>query len=91
MGYYRPWSYKHQLLIVLPFRVEILRDRRLELLGKNIRRKRKEQNLSQEALAYEAGIDRAYLGKIERGEKNITVLKLLQICDTLKISVRELF
>lgn len=61
------------------------------LLGKKIRRMRKEQGLSQEALAYESGIDRAYLGKIERGEKNITVLKLFQICDTLEVSIRELF
>lgn len=47
--------------------------------------------LSQEALANESGLDRAYVGKIERGEKNITVAKLLQIVDALGIATSELF
>lgn len=46
--------------------------------------------LSQEALAVEAGLDRAYVGKIERGEKNITVAKLLQLSDALEVSLSDL-
>ena len=65
-------------------------DRRILLLGKKIRSTRKELGLSQEALAYESGLDRAYVGKIERGEKNITILKLLQLSDALEIPMREL-
>ena len=65
-------------------------DRRILLLGKKIRSLRKEAGLSQEALAYESGLDREYVGKIERGEKNITVVKLLQISDALEISMGDL-
>ena len=65
-------------------------DRRILLLGKKIRSTRKGLGFSQEALAYQSGLDRAYVGKIERGEKNITVVKLLQISDALEISMREL-
>ena len=65
-------------------------DRRILLLGKKIRSTRKEIGLSQEALAVEAELDRAYLGKIERGEKNITVAKLLQISDALEVKMHQL-
>ena len=65
-------------------------DRRILLLGKKIRKTRKELGFSQEALAYESGRDRAYVGKIERGEKNITVVKLLQITDALNVKVSDL-
>ena len=65
-------------------------DRRILLLGKKIRSTRKEIGLSQEALAVEADLDRAYVGKIERGEKNITIAKLLQISDALDVPMSEL-
>lgn len=65
-------------------------DRRILLLGKKIRSVRKKIGLSQEALAVEADLDRAYVGKIERGEKNITVAKLLQISDALEVPMHEL-
>jgi transcriptional regulator with XRE-family HTH domain len=66
-------------------------DRRILLLGKKIRKTRREKGFSQETLAYEAELDRAYVGKIERGEKNITIAKLLQISDALDIPLYELF
>lgn len=65
-------------------------DRRILRLGKKIRTTRREIGLSQEALAYESGLDRGYVGRIERGETNITVVKLLQISDALEISMRDL-
>jgi len=65
-------------------------DRRILRLGKKIRKTRKGIGLSQEALAYESGLDRAYVGKIERGEKNITVAKLLQISDALDVPMSDL-
>ena len=65
-------------------------DRRILRLGKKIRKTRKAIGLSQEALAYESGLDRAYVGKIERGEKNITVVKLLQISDALEVPMGDL-
>ena len=65
-------------------------NRRILRLGKKIRATRREIGLSQEALAYESGLDRGYVGRIERGETNITVVKLLQISDALEVPMREL-
>ncbi|WP_221797867.1 helix-turn-helix domain-containing protein [Oceanobacter mangrovi] len=52
-------------------------------LGANIRAKRKELGISQDGLALECGVDRSYMGRIERGEVNITVEKLYVISRTL--------
>lgn len=52
-------------------------------LGANIRSKRKEIGISQDGLALECGVDRSYMGRIERGEVNITVEKLYVISRTL--------
>ncbi|WP_417585696.1 helix-turn-helix domain-containing protein [Nitrincola sp.] len=52
-------------------------------LGVNIRAKRKELCVSQDRLALECGVDRSYMGRIERGEVNITVEKLYQIAARL--------
>lgn len=59
-------------------------------IGRVIRALRMERGLSQEALAYEAGVDRSYMGGIERGEHNVTVINLLRICRCLQISLGEL-
>lgn len=48
-------------------------------LGQAIRARRIKLNLSQEALANLAGIDRSHMGKIERGERNVTLLNLQKI------------
>ena len=60
------------------------------VLGRNIRKTRKEKNLSQEKLALMCGLDRSYMGRIERGEVNITVLKLYEISKVLKVDIRIL-
>jgi transcriptional regulator with XRE-family HTH domain len=44
-----------------------------------------QQGLSQEALADAAGIDRSHMGKIERGERNISLLNLIKVACALKI------
>lgn len=59
-------------------------------IGQFIRNKRTDQNITQEALALQCGIDRSYLGRIERGEVNLTVEKLYEIASTLGINVKEL-
>ncbi len=53
-------------------------------LGAKIRAKRKELGVSQDGLALECGVDRSYMGRIERGEVNITVEKLYQIARRLE-------
>lgn len=65
-------------------------DARLLSLGAKIREIRKEKGLSQEALADLAGLDRSYMGHIERGEKNVTLTKIYQVSDALDISPKDL-
>lgn len=57
----------------------------LERLGAAIRARRLELHLSQEALADASGLDRSHMGKIERGERNVTILNLLRIARALKV------
>lgn len=59
-------------------------------LGAAIRALRKVAGLSQEALADAAGIDRSHMGKIERGERNVTLLNVVKISAALKLSVTAL-
>lgn len=54
-------------------------------IGKKIRELRMKKGFSQEDFSYEADIDRAYMGRIERGEGNISVSILLKICFALKV------
>jgi transcriptional regulator with XRE-family HTH domain len=54
-------------------------------LGAAIRAARLAKGLSQEALAEIAGIDRSYMGGIERGEHNLAIMNLLKISDALEI------
>lgn len=63
----------------------------LVALGKRIRELREETGLSQEAFAAEVGLDRAYYGGVERGERNVATLNLIQIALVLKVEVGELF
>lgn len=57
----------------------------LVALGAEIRRARAGIGLSQEALAVDAGLDRSYVGGIERGEHNITMMNIAKIADALKL------
>lgn len=59
-------------------------DLALVRMGAAIRAERKARGVSQEALADAAGLDRAHMGKIERGERNVTFLNLLRIASALK-------
>lgn len=68
-----------------------MKDHKLLAFGQRVRELRKERGYSQEHLADLAGLDRSYMGHIERGEKNITLLKIHQISDALKISVSDIF
>jgi transcriptional regulator with XRE-family HTH domain len=54
-------------------------------VGANVRRFRQELGLSQEALAFEAGLHRTYLSGVERGVRNPTVLVLQEIATALKV------
>jgi transcriptional regulator with XRE-family HTH domain len=63
----------------------------IERIGLNIRIIREQRGLSQEKLGDLAGLHRAYIGQIERGEKNIGLKNLEKIASALNVSVRFLF
>ncbi|MBR6327770.1 MAG: helix-turn-helix transcriptional regulator [Alphaproteobacteria bacterium] len=65
-------------------------DNRLQKIGKNIRRIRKERLLCQIDLAVTVGIDRAYLSEIENGKTNTSINILLAIADALDVSIVKL-
>jgi transcriptional regulator with XRE-family HTH domain len=58
--------------------------------GERVRELRKEQGYSQENFAYACGLDRTYMGGIERGERNLAIRNIEKIADTLGISIAEL-
>ena len=60
-------------------------------IGRNIAFLRKQKGISQEHLALEAGIQRTYLGAIERGEKNISVIYLHKILTALGMKLDRFF
>jgi transcriptional regulator with XRE-family HTH domain len=63
----------------------------LRSLGEEVRERRKQRNLSQEALAHQAGVHPNVVGRLERGSYNITVLTLLAIAVKLNTSILDLF
>ena len=58
--------------------------------GENLRTVRQSKGFSQEHLAYAAGIDRSYVGKIERGQVNLSIDKLYLLAKTLGCSPKDL-
>ena len=61
------------------------------LVARNLRRLRVKRSLSQEALAGDAGIDRTYVSRLERGLENPTIAILEQLADALGSSIVEFF
>ncbi len=60
-------------------------------VGKRIQELRRKKGVTQEKLALDAGLNRAYIGYIERGERSPSVLTLFRIARSLKIKLYELF
>ena len=58
--------------------------------GRAIRELRHELGISQEELALRAGIQRSYLGGIERGERNPSLANIVKIADTLNVPPSEI-
>lgn len=59
--------------------------------GERIKELRIERSLSQEKLALNAGITPAYLGLLERGKRNATVVIIEKLCDALHVSLADFF
>ncbi len=60
-------------------------------LGQKIRKVRENKGLSQEKVALEASLNRAYIGYIERGERNPSIKTVSKIARVLKTPLYELF
>ena len=65
-------------------------DNIIQRIGLNIIKIREKKQLSQEKLAALAGLHRAYIGQIERGEKNIGLKNLEKIAKALQVPTRRL-
>lgn len=61
------------------------------LVAWNLRRLRVERGISQERLAFDSGVDRAYVGGLERQTENPTVDVLERLAVTLAVQLREFF
>jgi transcriptional regulator with XRE-family HTH domain len=60
------------------------------ILGRNVRRLRQQTGLTQEELAFEAEIDLTYMGGIERGKRNPSLLVMVRIAKALSVPVSRL-
>lgn len=65
------------------------KDHALVAFGAAVRAIRREKDVSQEDLANDSGIDRSYLGAIERGEQNAGLLHLVRIAVALNVSLAD--
>ena len=59
--------------------------------GRRVRELRTERKLSQEALAMACDLDRTYIGGIERGERNVSLVNIQKVASALGVPMRELF
>ncbi len=67
------------------------RDDYLQWFGNRMRTIRRLKHLSQEELADIAGIDRTYIGGVERGERNLSLLNIKKLADALGVTVKDIF
>jgi transcriptional regulator with XRE-family HTH domain len=63
----------------------------LVAFGEAVRRRRKDKGFSQEAFGDACGIDRSYMGGIERGEHNLALVNIIKIVRALDVLPSEFF
>lgn len=67
------------------------RSKDLQALGEAIRKARQKAGISQEQLALDASVDRAFVSALERGQRNLTLGNLLKVCRALGVRPSDLF
>lgn len=60
------------------------------IFGKNVHRWRRQRRMTQEQLAFEAEIDLTYMGGIERGRRNPSLLVMARIAKALSVPLPKL-
>ena len=61
------------------------------LFGQRLAELRRGKGWSQEKLSLESGIARSYLGGVERGQRNIALVNICKLAETLQVPVGDLF
>ncbi len=59
--------------------------------GRRLRELRRAHGLSQEELAFRAGLHRTYVSSAERGERNVSIVNLEKLANALSVEICELF
>lgn len=59
-------------------------------IGRKIRVIREEQGLTQFNLAYDAGLSKNQIGRVERGENKLSIIAIIKISKVLKVHISEL-
>lgn len=62
----------------------------IEIFGRNVRQARKDRGWTQEQLAFEAGVKRAYLSEVENGQRNVSLDVVEKLAKALAIDVSTL-
>lgn len=65
-------------------------EKTLERFGNRLREVRQKTGISQESLAELAGLHRTYVGSVERGERNISLLNIKKLADALNVTPADL-
>ncbi len=65
-------------------------DGRLVRIGDGIRALRTQKGISQEELANLSGIDRGHMGRLERGERNLSILNLFRVAEGLGVKPSDI-
>jgi transcriptional regulator with XRE-family HTH domain len=65
-------------------------DQYLKRFGENLKKIREAKGISQRALASSCNVDHSHISRIEKGEKNITVLTILELAGALEVKPRKL-
>lgn len=61
------------------------------LVGKRVKELRNKLSISQEELADLAGLDRTYITSVERGKRNISIINVEKLANSLQVSLSEFF
>ena len=61
----------------------------LRIIGENVRKRRLELGMTQEQLADESALDQRFVSAVENGRRNLTVLKLQQLADSLRCTASD--